>query len=570
MSLSKKLTLHFVLHFILMLCFISLFILGSLIFLAYFILESEMESDFKRASEEYLNLAITVKNGKAVINDNIKASLRKRGGWLQVVDSKGYVIGEYNTPKELPERYGFTDILSMDLGNFRTHYWILEKEDASKVTIIYGEPLKSKQILNVWLQSNSFPDINPDFKEYLVKQNAWIQIYDASGNVVYSYHAPPNLKFTYTEILSMKKTPWNSKVDISSYYFKEKDQIFLVGTNNPYYNPDHITDRIIGASFLNSFLIVSMTLIVLAIVISIWYGKKFGKPLLYMMKWINNMSEGNFLEPRDKKGRIPILNKKGTLHKRYKIFKEVIHSLYTLSHTLRQNEENQKRMEKTREEWITGLSHDLKTPLSSLYGFSTLLASNQYQWSQNEIIEMGRIMKEKATYMSELIEDLNLTYRLKNNALPIHKEKKDIVSFIKEFLSTFSTTNEAKDKEIDFESTQDIIFLEIDPKWFMRILDNLLANAVKHNKPGTKIKVKVESNHQCTVISIEDNGIGMDEETVKNLFNRYYRGGNTQDSDSGSGLGMAIAHQLVIAHGGEIIVESQKHVGTIIKVIFYH
>ncbi|OQO98578.1 integral membrane sensor signal transduction histidine kinase [Geobacillus sp. 44C] len=570
MSLSKRLTLHFVLHFILMLCFILLFILGSFVFLSLLILESEMKSDFSRVSEEYLDLNITIKNDKAVINENIKESIQKKGGWLQVVDSKGYVIGEYNTPKELPKRYSFTDILSMDLNNFRIHYWILEKENSSEVTIIYGEPLKSKQILNTLLRSNSFPNINTDFKEYLVKNDAWIQIYDASGNVVYSYHAPPNLKFTYTEILSMKKRPWNSKVDISSYYFKEKDRIFLVGTYNPYYSPDHITDSIISASFLKSFLIVFGTLIVFAIIISIWYGKKFGKPLLYMMKWINNMSKGNFMEPKDKKGRVPILNKKGSLHKRYKIFKEVVHSLYTLSKTLQQNEENQRRMEKTREEWITGLSHDLKTPLSSLYGFSALLASNQYQWSSEEIMEMGRIMKEKAVYMSELIEDLNLTYRLKNNALPINKEKTDIVSLIKEFLSTFSTTTEAKDKEIYFESAQDTIFLEIDLKWFMRILDNLLTNAVKHNKPGTKIKVKVESNHQRTIISIEDNGIGMDEETVKNLFNRYYRGGNTQDNDSGSGLGMAIAHQLVVAHGGEISVESQKHVGTILKIIFYH
>ncbi|BDG34053.1 HAMP domain-containing sensor histidine kinase [Parageobacillus thermoglucosidasius] len=568
MSLRRRLTLHFSLHFILMLCLILLFILGSFFFPAYFILESEMKADFARASEEYLNLAITIEDGKAVINESVKESIRKKGGWLQVVDSKGSVIGEYNAPKELPKRYDFTHILSMDFDNFRTYYWILKKDDDSEITVIYGAPFKSKQILNTLLRSRSFPYIDTDVKNYLVKQNAWIQVYDASGNVVYSYHAPPKLKLTYTEILSMKKAPWNSKIDISSYYDKEKDQMFVVGTSNPYYSPDHITDSIIGASLLNSFLVVFGILLVFAVAVSIWYSKKFGKPLLYMMKWISNMSKGNYMAPKDKKGRIPILNKKGSLHKRYKIFREIVDSLYTLSNTLQQNEETQRRMEKTREEWITGLSHDLKTPLSSLYGFSALLASDQYQWSPEEIREMGRVMKEKATYMSELIEDLNLTYRLKNNALPIHKEKKDIVSLLKEFLAAFAATAEAQEKEIDFESTQDVIFLEIDPKWFTRILDNLLANAVKHNRPGTKIKVKAEANHQCTVISIEDNGIGMDEETVKNLFNRYYRGGNTQDSDSGSGLGMAIAHQLVVAHGGEIIVESEKHVGTTIKMVF--
>ena len=70
-------------------------------------------------------------------------------------------------------------------------------------------------------------------------------------------------------------------------------------------------------------------------------------------------------------------------------------------------------LQQTREEWITGLTHDLKTPLSSIYGYALLLESKQYNWTDRDIQQFGSVMKEKSQYMTTLIDDLSLTYQLK-------------------------------------------------------------------------------------------------------------------------------------------------------------
>ncbi|USK36447.1 HAMP domain-containing histidine kinase (plasmid) [Bacillus sp. F19] len=566
MNLRKKLTFHFVLHFILMLVVIISLIIAALVSLSFVITQSEMKADFTRVSKEYLEHAITIEENEATLNKAVKESVTKKGGWLQIIAETGEVIGEYNTPEKLPDSYNFTDILSIDLKDYQTYHWEIKKEADSKLIVLYGEKIKSKQILTELMAMDSFPNINEKTQQYLKQHNAWMQVYSEKGEIINSYAAPEKLKYTFNELLKTEKEPWNSPFDISTYLNKNEEFLYLVGTKNVYYSPDSITDRVINRSFIKSFVLVSISLVILIIGLAIWYGKKFGMPLLHMMRWINNMSEGNLSEPMNKKGQNPLYNKIGILDKKYVVFKDVLKSLEILLLTLRKNEEFQIKTDKTREEWITGLSHDLKTPLSSIYGYSTLLESNTYDWSQDETRDFGHTIKEKAEYMSELIEDLNLTYRLKSHALPINKEKREIVSFLKELIAQYKS----QENTIFIDSTSHSIFLEIDPKWFTRIINNLLLNAIKHNPVGTVINIKLNQLDKSTFIFIEDNGNGMDEETVSNLFNRYYRGGSTKEGDDGSGLGMAIAYQLVIAHNGEVEVMSKKNIGTTVKLTFHH
>lgn len=98
-------------------------------------------------------------------------------------------------------------------------------------------------------------------------------------------------------------------------------------------------------------------------------------------------------------------------------------------------------------------------------------------------------------------------------------------------------------------------------------MDNLLSNAVKHNPPGTTITVTLARVNDKACIRVLDNGKGMDEETLHHLFNRYYRGTNTEESTDGSGLGMSIAKTIVEAHGGEIKVHSTIGQGTEFEIV---
>ncbi|WP_233455243.1 sensor histidine kinase [Paenibacillus elgii] len=98
------------------------------------------------------------------------------------------------------------------------------------------------------------------------------------------------------------------------------------------------------------------------------------------------------------------------------------------------------------------------------------------------------------------------------------------------------------------------------------MLDNLISNAVKHNPSGTLITVRTGSEGAEAWIAVEDNGSGMDEETVRNLFDRYYRGTNTEEKTDGAGLGMSIAKAIATAHQGRIEVQSRVGEGTVVLV----
>jgi signal transduction histidine kinase len=564
MNVRKKLTVHFLSHFILMLIIIIILITTALVAMSFIISRSEMKSDFTRTSEDYLEHAIEIDENGVKMNQDVKDSVRKKDGWLQVLNQEGRVIGRYNTPRDLPDTYNLIDILALEDRHYRTKYWEINANNGSTNTIIYGEKVRSHELLDKVTSMDDFPVITKEIHKYLDQHNAWIQVYDSNGEISDHYGAPDNLHYSFNKLVNSLQEPWNSRYDISLYTPENSRSLYVIGTENPYHSRQAITDGIVNQSFIKGFLIVSAVLVALIIVLGLWYGKKFGVPLLHTLKWINDLSEGNHASPLNKKGKSPLLNTTGRLKKKYSFFKDVVLSLETLTSTLKKNERLQQKMDKTREEWITGLSHDLKTPISSIYGYSTLLASDSYTWTQSEVNDFGKIIHEKSHYMSELIEDLNLTYRLKNDALPLHKEKVDVVSF----LQSWMVQHQSSDKPIILETVHNSLYLEIDLRWFSRIMNNLVVNAIRYNPVGTNITIRVGQSAASATISVEDNGTGIDPETIQNLFNRYYRGGNTKDSDNGSGLGMAIAHQLVEAHGGKVEVTSELNRGTTIMLVF--
>ncbi|XBO86180.1 ATP-binding protein [Bacillus licheniformis] len=202
-------------------------------------------------------------------------------------------------------------------------------------------------------------------------------------------------------------------------------------------------------------------------------------------------------------------------------------------------------------------------------GYTILLSSEKHEWNQEKVRDFANIMNDRVEYMEELIEEFNLTFRLKNDALPIQKEEKDIVDLLRETLSALQSLPESKDKHFEFETDRDAIAFNMDEKYMQRALENLIANSIKHNPSGTEIKVSIQQDESLSLtILIEDNGIGIEKETLEHLFDRYYRGTNASSNTSGTGLGMTIARQIIYAHEGDIEIYSEPDHGTQIKVIF--
>jgi signal transduction histidine kinase len=250
-------------------------------------------------------------------------------------------------------------------------------------------------------------------------------------------------------------------------------------------------------------------------------------------------------------------------------FGDVYEELNTLNSEIRSSDEARAKNEKLREEWIANITHDLKTPLSPIRGFAELISSPDSGTEPDEIRKYGGIILKNTAYAEELINDLKLTYQLKNEMLPLNKSKQNIVRFTKELIIDLLNNPEYELRNISFYSTSENNELSFDAVFLKRALNNLLINALVHNSRDTEVSVSIKVEN-CIKIRIQDNGQGMKKEELDNLFIRYYRGENTTAKPEGSGLGMAIAKQIIELHGGSISAESEPGFGTCITIDFSH
>lgn len=227
-------------------------------------------------------------------------------------------------------------------------------------------------------------------------------------------------------------------------------------------------------------------------------------------------------------------------------------------------EKQQRLDEKAKEEWLVNITHDLKTPLAPIRGYAELL-------SEEEILpaartqQYGKIILKNALYTQQLVDDLKLTYQLQSNMLPLKKNPQNITRFVKEVVIDILNTPEYEGRDISFYSDCDELRCDFDAQLFRRALTNIIINALKHNTPDTKIAVSIKCDHGIT-LSVSDNGCGMTAQELNGLFIRYYRGTSTEVKAEGSGLGMAIAKQIVEAHGGKLYPQSKIALGTTIVI----
>lgn len=298
-------------------------------------------------------------------------------------------------------------------------------------------------------------------------------------------------------------------------------------------------------------------------IIFAWY---FGSPLWFMMSWIQQLTEGKYEIPTDK---YKVFTKKEKLRNPYRLYDEVIENIYSLSQHLQKAERERVKLEEAKKDWISGISHDLKTPLTYITGYSALLLNEEYKWTEEEKISYIKEIAQKGNHIETLIHDLSLAFQMNNiqSPLPLTLSRENIVEFIKGMIVNVGNEPRAYQHNLSFYSNETMIKLDFDERLMYRALQNLLMNAILHNPPGTNIQVKVvKEKDQFITITISDDGVGMDQETIDNLFNKYYRGTTTQSSEFGTGLGMSIVKNLILAHHGHIKVESKISKGTSIHI----
>ncbi|GIO28195.1 sensor histidine kinase [Ornithinibacillus bavariensis] len=317
----------------------------------------------------------------------------------------------------------------------------------------------------------------------------------------------------------------------------------------------------LGMNGLVTYILFPILLIGILILIGLIIDRQIRKPLFFFIRWIDQLSLGIFKKPDTIKN--------FSLNKiRFRPFLELTSKLDGLTQQLNAAEKERQELEETRKNWTSGVTHDLKTPLSYIKGYAAMLRS-EHKWSEEEMKDFAKIIEEKSLYMEQLIDDLSVMYEFDKMQIPLDFRTINLATFIKNVLDDLRQYPMAIDYPIHLNvKDEDDILLSIDQTLLKRALENFIMNAIYHNPRETTITVSIEKLEGSTLIEIKDDGIGMDDKTIQQLFNQYYRGTRTDKSHLGSGLGMSIAKQFIEKQGGHIKVESERNKGTKIKISF--
>ncbi|HDR7708530.1 HAMP domain-containing sensor histidine kinase [Bacillus thuringiensis] len=576
MNFNKRLIIQFIMQHVFVLVTLLIAVVAAFTYLIFLLTSTLYEPNIPDSDSFTISRYISSEDGHISLQSEVQDLIQEKNDWLQVVDENGKILYHFNTPNDVPNAYTKTSLVAYIQhhieSNYKFTYWEIELEE-KKVLVIYGGMLKSNALLTAIqkdhssLTMDSFT-LTDQEKQLLSKEKAALQIFNQNGEEVFAYPAGKKKTFSAIQIALNEKEPWNHKENTSSFYDANSGNLLVVTAKNEHYYPGDEIEDVFTKKFLIGCGLILLIVFVYLVILSIWYGNKFGKPLLHAMRWLKNIAGGKYEEPISKKGKPVRFRRSGKEKWSFRLFRDVTSSLEHLSITLKKNDAMRQVLQQTREEWITGLTHDLKTPLSSIYGYALLLESNQYNWTDRDIQQFGSVMKEKSQYMTTLIDDLSLTYQLKNNSLPAQHVNVEINQFVQKVLLQFINNPTLQNQNIEFVPSSNKIQYFIEEKWFQRIIENLLVNAVKHNNETTTVIVKLSQNANSFTLSISDDGKGMDEKTKELLFERYYRGTNTEESNIGTGLGLAITKQLVHAHNGTISVDSALGKGTTIILVF--
>lgn len=217
--------------------------------------------------------------------------------------------------------------------------------------------------------------------------------------------------------------------------------------------------------------------------------------------------------------------------------------------------QEERNAEKSKNDLITGVSHDLRTPLTSILGFLELIEQDRYQ-DEVELRYFVNIAYEKSKHLKGLIDDL-FEYTKLNNDMPLALAKLDIVGFVRQLAEEFVPSLEKAGMSCRIQTGEPAIWISADGDLLARAYENLIANAIQYGHAGKFIDIQVESLHNEAVIRIINYGDPIPEKDVPYIFDRFYRVDRSRTAESGgTGLGLAITKSIVEAHSGKVSVLS--------------
>lgn len=437
-------------------------------------------------------------------------------------------------------------ILETFLVNAVKQYYYKSVEEILSNQIMFSSDFYSR-----YFSSTSLEDIIIDDVDVFWHQtSAQVQILDLKGKILMDSigASPPSSIVNTSDILKAidgEKGVWVGNVEYDSAPVMAVSYPLIVQDKTigvlRFISSLRETNRIIK-NISKVLLFVGIIVVLISGIVSLFLANTIIKPLKDVTNIAEKMADGQLKVRSEKR------------------FDDEIGKL---SETLNYMAEELIKKEELKNDFISSISHELRTPLTSIKGWAITLKSEGI--GENQLLINGLdIIEKESDRLSNMVEELLDFSRFVSGRIALDKEKINITDAINQI--GMQLQPKAKDKNITFTVSyeEDLPIIVADENRIKQVLINLLDNAFKFTSEGGTVTLEINKGEDNILIQVEDNGIGIEEEDIPYIKEKFYKGKN---SKSHSGLGLSICDEIIKLHGGHMKIESKVNEGT--RIIVY-
>lgn len=375
----------------------------------------------------------------------------------------------------------------------------------------------------------------------------WIEILDESGNVISVLGNKTDSIHTYSDAQLYRKMDIYRNHGPIAYHAYPID-----GPNGePYVLLWKIHQ---GPTVVFKALGVFAGLFIISLIIALYFYTRYSvrqvkKPLKQIVQGIREMERFQY------ETRLNFFAEKE--------FADIRNAFNGMAERLQQASEAKAATERNKRSMLLHLSHDLKTPITSIYGYSQLLLDKP-RTNEHQRRKYLQYIHDKSSYMHRLIQDLFELANLENDQFQLNIEKVNISKWFQQQIAEFYTEIEEKGCQLKADIPEKPLYAKLDKDHMNRVIANMISNALKYNPKETTLYASCEQKDGCAVLWLGDNGVGFQYHVQAHLFEEFVRGSNP-GKDS-TGLGLAICKKIITHHHGEIELVKDEHYPTLFRI----
>lgn len=391
---------------------------------------------------------------------------------------------------------------------------------------------------NLTIQNGEYI-LNNKCQKDLVTNNIWGIVIDDNGNVVWKHNLPKEIPLNY----SLQDVATFSKGYIENYpvfTWKQGNDLLVLGYPKNSYSKFMTNYLPLSAIQKTPFLLLIMLVSNIAILFIVYYLSKRNVMLKIspILNGIDKLSHGETVT----------LNINGELEE--------------IGNRINETSLQLKKQNQARANWISGVSHDIRTPLSMIMGYADRISSSLNV--EENARKQANIIKIQSVKIKNLVQDLNLVSQLNYNVQPHQEKPVHFCKLIREIVAEYlnSNINNKFEFELNLNHNTEQITIIGDERLLCRAIQNIISNSINHNENGCTISVSLAVNGNNLILVISDNGKGISEEKLQKIQSTpHYLQSTDERLDLRHGLGLLLVKEIVSIHNGTVSISSALNNG---------